>query len=52
MMDGYQKAKGNYRKNSEHYTQFLHISTKKQIVEKYFVKEIELFNYRFGSDAM
>ncbi|MFC6602832.1 sulfotransferase family 2 domain-containing protein [Ectobacillus funiculus] len=45
------KAKGNYRKNSEHYTQFYTLA-QKQIVEKYFVKEIELFNYRFGSDAM
>jgi hypothetical protein len=44
-------AKGNYRKNREHYSQFYTLA-QKQIVEKYFEKEIELFNYRFGSGAI
>jgi hypothetical protein len=40
------KAKGNYRKNREHYTKFYTLE-EKQIVEQYFKKEIELFDYRF-----
>jgi hypothetical protein len=41
------KAKGNYRKNRDHYTKFYTLE-QKQIVERYYKKEIELFDYRFG----
>ncbi|MCQ6274872.1 sulfotransferase family 2 domain-containing protein [Bacillus sp. V3B] len=45
------KAKGNYRKNRKHYTEFYTLE-QKQMVERYFKKEIDLFNYRFNSDAI
>ncbi|TWE00625.1 sulfotransferase family protein [Peribacillus frigoritolerans] len=45
------KAKGNYRKNQNHYHKFYTLE-QKQIVEKYFKKEIELFDYSFSSDSI
>ncbi|QNF28464.1 sulfotransferase family 2 domain-containing protein [Metabacillus elymi] len=45
------KAKGNYRKNRDHYTKFYTLE-QKQIVERYYKKEIELFDYRFGSGVI